>query len=641
MEKLFASNIASIFWDELMPTGCLVASLYPTFAIIQANHELVSMLGYSDIEDMNAAAQGSMLSFVHPLDLERVLKVAPSRTDKFDTFRISYRMLCKNGSYRWVEQKSKHFIDQDGAELIAATYMDVTENRSYMQAFKEYVDALPGGVFRYRADKETQIDYVSSHFYDVLGYTKAEFEAKFHNKFSELIYYKDRERVLKEIDDQIQGSDYDTCEYRIEKKDGSLMWVRDDGHIVMGDDGQLYFYVVVLDITASLLLQTALDEAKKANSAKSDFLSRMSHDIRTPMNAIIGLTSLALDEPRLSPAIEGYLSKIAYSSQILLGLINDILDVSKIENGNLTLTPTRYEFKEFCQVIQTMIEPLCRQKNINFIFDSGSTGLAILADRVRFNQVFINLLSNAVKYTPCGGTVELIVTNNTIQDDILSCDFIIRDNGIGMTREFMQRMFEPFSQENRSVTTEFTGTGLGLTIVKSLVELMNGTLHVESILGHGTTVLLHLSLPIDTSAPAQTQTDASNDDAIFLSKTVLLVEDHPLNAEIGKKLLEKRKMIVLTARNGQEGLDVFASAKPGSIDAILMDIRMPLMDGLTATKFIRALARPDARTVPIIAMTANAFDEDRQNSLAAGMTDHLSKPILPNILYETLAKYLR
>jgi len=641
MNNLFSSKVASIFWNELIPTGCLIASLYPNFTILRVNRKLVEMLGYDTPEEMKAAARGSMLTFVHPGDLARVVHAAPTRNGKFDTYNFTYRMLCKDGSQRWVIQTSQHYFNDEGKELIAATYNDITESKNSLRVLKEYADTLPGGIFRYHADKEMRFDYVSQHFYDVLGYTQKEFEDKFKQRFSELIYIKDRARVLKEINDQIKTSDYDTCEYRIEKKDGSLMWVRDDGHLVAGEDGLMYFYVVVVDITESYLLQQALNQAKQANQAKSEFLSRMSHDIRTPMNAIIGLTSLALDEPKLTPVLENYLSKINYSSQFLLGLINDILDVAKIENGSLTLMPIPYEFKEFRQTIQTMVEPLCQKKNITFKFTYEVSEPTILVDKVRFNQIFINLLSNAVKYTNQGGTVLFDIKTHSVNTNKITFDFLIKDNGIGMSKKFMKTMFEPFSQESTTITSEYNGTGLGLTIVHSLVNIMHGILKIESTIGNGTTIHLQLSMPIYAAQPdKQLETNVTKND-IFKQKTILLVEDHPLNAMIATKLLEKQKMIVLTAKNGQEAVNSFETSAPHSIDAILMDIRMPLMDGLTATKTIRALARPDAKTVPIIAMTANAFNEDREKSLIAGMSDHLSKPIIPEKLFDTLAKYLK
>jgi PAS domain S-box-containing protein len=640
MDNFFSSKIASIFWDELVPTGCLTASIYPHFTIIRVNQKLVNMLGYTTAEEMNEAALGSMLTFVHPGDLARVVHTAPTRTGKFEVYSFTYRMLCKDGSHRWVIQTSKHFINDDGKEMIAATYTDITETKNSLRVLKEHADTLPGGIFRYRADQEMRFDYVSHHFYDVLGYTQKEFEDKFKNSFAELVYVKDRDRVLKEIDEQIRTSDYDTCEYRIEKKDGTLMWVRDDGHLVAGEDGLMYFYVVVVDITKSYLLQKALNQAEQASKAKSEFLSRMSHDIRTPMNAIIGLTSLALDEPGLTPVLENYISKISYSGQFLLGLINDILDVAKIENGSLMLTPVPYEFKEFRQTIQTMVEPLCQQKKIDFQFIYNQSDTTILVDKVRFNQIFINLLSNAVKYTPQGGRIEFNIIDDYICDNKFKFTFVIKDTGIGMTKAFMKNMFEPFTQENTSITSEYNGTGLGLTIVHSLVKLMNGQLKITSTPGKGTVVNLDLSVPIYTEPLDERKNTTETQGDIFKQKTILLVEDHPLNALIATKLLEKRKMIVMKAQNGQEAVNFFKLSPSGSIAAILMDIRMPIMDGLTATKTIRALPRCDAKTVPIIAMTANAFNEDRQKSLDAGMSDHLSKPIIPSTLYDTLAKYL-
>lgn len=640
MDNVLSSAINNIFWNELLPTGCLIATVYPSFNIVNANDELVHMLGYDSSDELNQAANGSMLSFIHPDDMDRIMVEASPRGGNFDVYEIDYRMLCKDGSFRWIKQKSKHFLDTDGNELIAATYMDITENVETSRVFREFVDNLPGGVFHYVDDDEMHMDYISPHFYGVLGYTKEEFENKFHNRFCEMVYHEDRKRVAAEINEQMQASDYNACEYRIEKKDGSLIWVSDVGHRVKEQDGRECLYVVVIDITESRLLQHSLEEARLANQAKSEFLSRMSHDIRTPMNAIIGLTSLALDEPSLTPPIDSYLNKISFSSEFLLGLVNDILDVSRIEDGSLTLTPQYYDFREFQQMIRTMILPPCQKKDITFNFDPGATALPVYVDKLRFNQIFINLLTNAVKFTPEGGEVSLIIHGNKVEDGVLSCNFLIKDNGIGMNEKFMKEMFEPFSQENTTVTTEFEGSGLGLPIVKSLVGLMGGSLKIESELGKGTSVTFYLKMPIGTTFHDSEQPSGRKDADALQGKTVLLVEDHPLNREIAQNLLEKHGMIVLSARNGQEAVNTFETSPVASIDLILMDIRMPVMDGLKATSAIRSLQRPDAGSTPIIAMTANAFDENRKQSLSAGMNAHISKPIIPEVLFSAILKYV-
>ncbi|MDD3205985.1 MAG: ATP-binding protein [Lachnospiraceae bacterium] len=389
-------------------------------------------------------------------------------------------------------------------------------------------------------------------------------------------------------------------------------------------------------------LKKAMASAQQANIAKTDFLSRMSHDLRTPMNAIIGLTALAKDEITDAAAIDEYLDKINSAGNFLLGLVNDCLDIEKIASGKMELHPRPYHYDEFKNSIQTMFQPLCRQKNITFAFVEGNTGDTILADKVRFEQIFFNLLSNAVKFTPEGGKVEFIVTDEVRDQGILSADFTVRDNGCGMSEEFQRSgLFTPFEQEQNENTAQTQGTGLGLSIVKSIVDMMNGNLQIKSEQGKGTEIRVHLELPLVSDAGQGENLLQKKCNGSLTGAHVLLVEDHPLNIEIAKKLLEKCKMVVTCAGNGEEALKIFNTSVLNYYQAILMDIRMPVMNGLDATKAIRELERVDAKTVPIIAMTANAFEEDVELTKEAGMNAHLSKPIEPQRLYETLEKNIR
>ncbi|MDD4722038.1 MAG: ATP-binding protein [Acidaminococcaceae bacterium] len=387
----------------------------------------------------------------------------------------------------------------------------------------------------------------------------------------------------------------------------------------------------------NMRLRNALLGEKQANLAKSIFLSRMSHDIRTPLNAIIGVTSLALEEINHPQKVEDYLNKASAASKLLLGLVNDILDMSKIENKAIELHPSRYEYSEFVGNINTIISPLCQQKNIEFIFTTGISCAPLWVDKVRFNQIFLNFLSNAVKFTPEGGTVEFYIKDLKRGNDIIFCEYSIIDNGIGMSKEFQKHMFEPFAQEYCEKMSTIQGTGLGMPIAKSLVELMGGTIEVTSELGKGTKVNIRFELELapDKVPELKDQKEQDTKDALQ-GKKVLLVEDHPINAEIAEKLLTRKGVIVTCAENGKIAVDRFIGYEEGFFDAVLMDVRMPVMDGLEATHIIRSLDRADAQKIPIIAMTANAFDEDRDATLQAGMVAHIAKPISPKELYSTL-----
>jgi PAS domain S-box-containing protein len=390
-------------------------------------------------------------------------------------------------------------------------------------------------------------------------------------------------------------------------------------------------------------LQTALDSAEKANRAKSDFLSRMSHDIRTPLNGIIGMTYLASEESN-PPKTADCLSKIDTSSRFLLGLINDVLDMSRVESSRIELKTEPYTADEFNGYIDAVIRPLCRDKGQKFVLDEKSIipDLIPVSDKLRCNQIIFNLLSNAVKYTPEGGTITYSIRDSILESGEMQIEHEISDNGIGMSSEFQKVLFEPFTQEGRNDVSQNRGTGLGLAIVKRLVDQMDGTIKVKSAPGEGTTFLVTLHFPcvsaLSADADLHAKTDKSLKTSSLAGKHILMCEDHPLNQEITKALLNEKKVLVSIADDGKIGVDMFRDSSPDYYDAILMDIRMPVMDGIEATKMIRSLDRPDAGTIPIIALTADAFEDDVKKCIDAGMNGHIAKPIEPEKLYKILSE---
>lgn len=389
--------------------------------------------------------------------------------------------------------------------------------------------------------------------------------------------------------------------------------------------------------------KAAIAESMRANKAKTDFLSRMSHDIRTPINVIIGMSYMACCET-ISPKVKDCLDKIKISSNFLLGLVNDILDMAKVESNKIELHPEPYFSDQFLDYIKATIEPLCDAKHIKFLLDIHPVPDCVpILDHLRINQIFFNIFSNAVKFTPEGGTITFHLTES-IQNNKMVFNAEIRDTGIGISDEFQNVLFEQFSQEYRKDTDLNRGSGLGLAIVKRLMDLMHGKISVKSQIGKGTTFFLSAEfdfLPAEQASTVQKKLSVGSlQSASLKGKYVLLCEDHPLNQELIKKLLEKIDINVTVANDGKQGIEAFTLSDPGFYDAILMDIRMPVMNGIEATKCIRELDRPDARTIPIIALTASAFAEDVKKCLEAGMTGHLSKPFNPDQLYSTLKTIL-
>lgn len=384
----------------------------------------------------------------------------------------------------------------------------------------------------------------------------------------------------------------------------------------------------------------ATRQAETASKVKSDFLANMSHDIRTPLNAILGFSRIIADDPTNADAVENAVGKIRVSGNVLLSLINDVLELSRIENGRTQLVPEPTDLDAMAHELETMLTEGMQRSGISFRVTSVLRTPVVLCDKSKMRQILVNLLGNAQKFTQSGGTVSLAF-EQTGED---AYRFTVRDTGIGISRSFQEHMFEAFERERTSTESSTVGTGLGLSIVKRLVELMDGRITVDSTPGSGTSIAVTLSLPPADSAPADApvqEPPAQEAPASSLSGVhILLVEDNELNREIADTLLGAEGALVTNAVNGAEAVELFRSNPPGTFRLILMDIMMPVMDGLTAAKTIRALDRADAKTIPIFAMTANAFREDVTRSLDAGMNEHLNKPLDMEQLLSTIQKYL-
>lgn len=382
------------------------------------------------------------------------------------------------------------------------------------------------------------------------------------------------------------------------------------------------------------------EAVEKSAMEKNAFFSNISHDMRTPLNGILGFANLAEKQTSVEKA-RVYIAKIKLSGNLLLSLINDTLTISKISNGKLELHPEPVSTDDLTEGITDSISTLAAQKEIDFIIDdSGLRSRILLADKLNLEKIFLNLLSNAVKFTPEGGHVRFTVRDaeeGKPDSDIIA---IVSDDGIGMSEDYMKHMYEPFSQEKRH-GYDSVGTGLGLSIVQQLVNLMGGTIEADSSVGEGTviTVRLHFQNAVQNKTKDHSVL-TQNANHSLSGKKILLCEDNMLNREIAAALLKDKAMSVVIAENGMVGTELFSGSREGEFAAILMDIRMPVMDGLEATRTIRALDRADAKTVPILAMTADAFAEDREKCFAAGMNAHIAKPIDPQKFYQTLRDFI-
>ena len=387
----------------------------------------------------------------------------------------------------------------------------------------------------------------------------------------------------------------------------------------------------------------ALHAAERASQAKTDFLSNMSHDIRTPMNAIVGLTTLMENELDQPERLAEHLHKLETSGQLLLGIINDILDMSRIESGKTTLNVEPMHLSQQLDQLSTMIRAQTNEKAQTFTVSTHLRHENLLADPTRLNQVLMNILSNAVKYTPRGGHIRFEVEELPRNEHYAKYQFTVQDDGIGMSEAYQKTLFDPFTREERSGTNKVQGTGLGMAITKSIVDLMGGSISVESATGKGTRFEVVLEFPIDAEADHAQKLQALPEEEETVSPLsgmkFLCAEDNAINAEILEMLLEANGASCTICSNGQEIVDAFANVKPGEYDMILMDVQMPVMDGLEATRRIRNGENPLGRIIPILAMTANAFLEDMQKSKEAGMDAHLSKPVDIAALEQTVKRF--
>lgn len=487
-----------------------------------------------------------------------------------------------------------------------------------------------------------QTEYISPNLERVLGIKPEEVEDDIRKLFAIAV---DGKGILSQEDltaigaGGIRQEDRELSHHKTDEK----RWFRETlYHVALSDSDR--FVMTLSDRTIEQQmnekLREALDIAKNANKAKSHFLSNVSHDMRTPMNAIVGFTMLLQKDADSPEKVKDYTKKITDSSQHLLRLINDTLDMSKIESGKTSLNVAEFSIQELLEELKSIMVSQTNAKEQTFdLRMQGDIPELLMGDKLRVNQILLNLLSNACRYTPRAGKIELLVENLTPKNShFISLRFVVTDNGIGMHEEFLGKIFEPFVREISSTTNKVPGTGLGMAITKNLVDVMGGTISVESKLGEGSRFTVDLEF-----APAEAKEEEpekrpefENTGKSLAELRILVAEDNELNMEILEEILKMEGASYETTENGKEALECFEKSEPGHFDVVLLDIQMPVMNGYEAAQAIRACKHPDAANIPIIAMTANAFAEDVKNALNAGMNAHIAKPINIKLLIETL-----
>ena len=384
-------------------------------------------------------------------------------------------------------------------------------------------------------------------------------------------------------------------------------------------------------------LAKALAMAEAANEAKTNFLAGMSHEIRTPMNAIIGLNSMIRSSIDDRNQVLDYTEKLDSASRYLLALLNDILDMSRIESGNMKLAVRAFSGDKFWDNVNMLAKTQALMAGVGYSFDrERKISEVYIGDATRLEQIMINLINNAVKFTPEGGSVDVAVTEQEVNERV-QLTAVVSDNGIGIAKDFLPKVFDIFTQQHEENTSVYGGSGLGLSIARNYARMMDGDITVQSTEGEGTVFTVTVKLDFDRRKKERKE---KTEDISFAGKRILLVEDHPLNVIVAKGLLEKKQFEVVTAENGRKAVELVENFPEYYFDAVLMDIRMPVLDGIGAARELRALDREDVKDLTIIAMTANAGEEDRKQTREAGMNEHLAKPIDPKLLYATLQKFI-
>ena len=518
---------------------------------------------------------------------------------------------------------------------------------------KWVAEHVPGGFFVYSAKEPYELFYANNAVLDIYGCKNLdEFKELTGYTFQGMVYPDDFAEIQESIEEQIADPDNDRLdhvEYRITRKDGEIRWIDDYGHFATFPEHGDAFYVFISDITERRLIQEeklrmemALEKEKQASEIKAAFLFNISHDILTPLNSIMGFTDLArrhINEPEL---LKNYLAKVDESSRQMLELVNNLLDMSKITYGKTQLRNEICDLEEQVLVVLHAFKVAAEAKNISLESVLNLPRELVYTDDVNFRKILSSLIDNAIKFTQPGGHVKVSARKKKVSDTgYVRCEFVISDNGVGMTEEFMKRMYETFEREATSTETGHISAGLGLAISKKLIDAMGGSIEVESKKGEGTTFTVGLPFKIVRDDDKEEVINVENfkhDDSY--SHRILLVDDIELNRLLAETILEESGFSVDTVADGCDAVEAFAKHPPGYYDLVLMDIQMPIMNGYEATRAIRALDRPDAKVLPIIALSANSRDEDKRMSMESGMNYHIAKPFDVVQLIASVNKYI-
>lgn len=656
------------FMDE-MPGGFFIYHADGDEQIIYANAALLRIFQCSTMDEFKELTGNSFRGMVHHDDLEAVERSIKEQisNSQYNLDYVEYRIVRKDGTIRWLEDYG-HFIHSESAGDVFYVFVgDATEKKNQQKLIsQEYLRRLE--VIKGLSVNYESILYVDLEKDEVLPYrlsarTKKQFGRELRaRKYLDFItsyintwvHPEDRQTLSQSVSlpyiraKLLRAKSY-SINYRILTGEEStylqlrIVNVSNGRHIsqiIMGYRG--IDEDIQREMEQKKMLEEALHSANLAIAAKQTFLSNISHDMRTPLNAILGYTALAKEYISDTNAVLDYLSKIDTSGRQLLDFIEKVLDVTWTESNDTRISETECSLTAIIQDIYNSFRQKAEDKNIHFSTDTSALiHYDVYGDPEKISHLLRNLVSNAINFTNPDGIVSITATETkNLASSYATFQFIIKDNGIGISKDFQENLFEPFEREKNTTISGISGSGLGLAIAKNLVDLMGGSIHVDSTVGCGSTFTITLRLPIQDQPLSA---DSATEDILtqLLNQKILLVEDNEINLEIETELLSGLGLIIDTAENGKDAIEKVASSTPNEYSLILMDIQMPIMDGWQAAKAIRELDNPALARIPIIALSANAFESDKRASIESGMNAHLPKPLDIPYLLETVAKILQ
>ena len=617
--------------------------------------EFRRMFGYETEEEFPNTNE-ALANAVFPQDLpkfEMYINRVESSNDPEKIFQTEYRIVTKNGEVRWVRVICKKFFNRvNVAHEVIGVIMDIN-NDKIVERQRHLVDLLSrdySSVWYISASshvmtlvRQNDVTTTTDHAIQE-GLKYDNYEKMFEEYIEHFVDDTDKERVRKEVSfgnllTKVKEDELYPINYLRDNLDGTKSYFQICFARFTDNNGKLFFTCGFRDVDH--LMRAKLEQAEQANKAKSNFLFNMSHDVRTPMNAIIGYTHLAIQKKDDPEALDKYLENIHTSGENLLELLNGVLEMAKIENNKIEIKRQLCNMPEFLDSVINMFKGATNKKRQHLEYNNETKHDLMYIDKPHVEEIIINLTSNAIKYTPEEGTIKIRITEEpgaTPQDCYLN--IFISDNGVGMSDDFLKHVYDSFSRERTTDTVNVAGTGLGLAITKRLIDLMDGSINIDSTQGKGTKISVTLPLKIADSDVKIQCLDEDIDISALQGKRVLLAEDNDLNAEIAVELLEDAGFKMERAADGTECIEMLKNSEASYYDLILMDIQMPNLDGYDATKAIRILDDDSKSQIPIIAVTANAFEEDRHKAIICGMNSHIAKPFELNNVYRVVGNVL-